>query len=636
MGIFRGRARVVAALLIAAAVAVSAWAGLERHKREQAYDTVDICLDFEDFSTIAARWPDGPEAYWAAMRGAGADSASVPEATLRWLEDAGYIEIIPIEAEGALTRSMITPKDPLAEAMLEGRLPSRLDSMVEKADGGFIVSGLTAEQLRAINIGPNDYMAEAVRNAGLSVVLKVSAFGGFDLGWVESALKEAIGDGAVVLFTEKTVGGYPNRLEEAAGALKAAGAVFGRIEFAKQLGSDELSELMYPNVAAIHSITPEELAKGMQMEIAADRFALAARERNMRLLYINPFRYAGEQSDVPQFNIDYVRAIAERLKSAGLASGSAALTPPTEGPDRRLLLASTAIGASAAAYLLLIGFIPRFALAFSAAAAALQLIVALALPDSIGRLLIPFVAAVAMPCLSALAWIRAMQGAKVEGALKPVWAWALASLISVSGGIMLASPAADAARMLGIGVFSGVKLAQVLPLGFALVAFWAVVMAMPRGRGIAGEARFLGMQPILWWQAAVVGAAGLVGLYMVMRSGNASPGMVSGAEEAIREALSKLLTIRPRNKEIFIGHPALICAGVLYAADQKALALAAFVLGMVGQVSMVNTFMHLHTPIYVTAVRTALGLGLGLGLGLAAMALLKGLLAFIRRKGLLP
>ncbi len=636
MGSSQRRARCIAALIIAAAVAVSAWAGLKRHAREQAYDIVDICLDFEEFSSIAARWPDGPEDYWISMRQAGADSASVPEATLRWLEDAGYIEISPMGSEGSLTRAMITPKDPTAEGMLKDRLPTRLDAMVESSADGFVVSGLTVEQLRAINIGPNEYMSKAVRSAGLSVVLKLSAFGGFDLEWVESALKESINGRAVVLFTEKTVGGYPNRLEEAAGALKASGAVLGRIEFAKQLGSDDLSEYMYPDVVAIHSITPEELAKGMQMSIAADRFALAARERNMRLLYVNPFRYAGEQSDVPQFNIEYVKAIAARLEEQGLASGSAAKQPPTEEPGRRLLLSVTAIGAAAAVYLILLDFAPGLALALSGATAAFQLVAALALPESLGRLLIPFIAAVAMPCLAGLAWVRMMQGAKAHEAAKPVLAWALASAISIAGGLMLASPAADAARMLGIGVFTGVKLAQVLPLGFALAAFWAIVMAMPRGRGIAGEARFLGMQPILWWQAAVVGIAGMAVLYMVMRSGNTSPGMVSGAEEAIREALSRLLTIRPRNKEIFIGHPALICAGMLLTADQKVLALAAFVLGMVGQVSMVNTFMHLHTPIYITAVRTALGLGMGLAFGLAAMALLKGALTLLKRKGLLP
>ena len=635
MGSFRKKERFIAALLIAAAVAVSAWAGLVRHAREQKYDSVDICLDFEDFSSIAARWPDGPEAYWLEMRKAGADSASVPEATLRWLEDAGYIEIGPLGSDGALTRSLVSTKDPVAASMLEARLGSRLDAMVEPSSQGYIVSGLTVEQLRAINVGPNEYIASAVRAAGLSVVLKLSAFGGFDSEWVSSALSGAIDEGTVVLFTEKTVGGYPNRLEEAAGALKAAGAILGRIEFAKQLGSDELSEYMYPYVVAIHSITPEEIAKGMQMDIAADRFALAARERNMRLLYINPFRYAAEQYDVPEFNIEYVRQIAGRLDAQGKASGGAAPIVQDEGPDRRLLLAATAIGASAAAYLILLEFMPRFALVLSASAAVLQMAVALALADSVGRLIIPFAAAVAMPCLAGLQWIRSMQAPKGAGLLKPVYAWAVASAISVLGGLMLAAPAADAQRMLGIGVFSGVKLAQVLPLGFALIAFWALMMARPQGRGIAGEARLLGLMPILWWQAAVVGVAGVIGLYMIMRSGNANPGMVSGAEELIRQALARLLAIRPRNKEIFIGHPALLCAGLLLGINQKALALAAFVLGMVGQVSMANTFMHLHTPIYVTVVRTALGLGIGLGIGLAAMALLRGILTLAKRKGLL-
>ncbi len=623
---------IIAVVLVLAAVAVSAWATAERYAREESYRTASLCLDYEQFASVAAQWPQGALSYWKEMKDAGATSVAVGELTIGWMEDAGYIEIIKLPARDANVGHLIKPIDPKSGDILTDRLTARLGAMAEVVPGGVQVYGLTNDQLRAMNAGPDEYAIELMGEAGLDVVLRLSAFGGFDSDWVELALSDELEAGTVVIFSEKQVGGFPNRLEEVSEALVAEGALIGQVEFSKQLGSDELDEFMMPNIVRVHSITPEELAKGMLMEDAIVRFARAVRERSMRLIYVNPYRFAGEDLDIPQYNLEYVKGIAGAIVELGYALGKVSVPDQASGPELWLLLKSTAIGSSAALYLIIMPFGPMLALALALASALFQVALSLFLPESLGSSLIPLAAAVIMPCLGAAAWMRIMRFCKGSALVKALGAWAAASVISVSGGLMLSSPVADVARMLGVGVFTGVKVAQVLPLLLAFAGFWALMLSKKGGRGLMDEALGLGMQPIRWWHAAVVGIAGAVGLYMVLRSGNASPALVTGFEAAAREALEKLLVFRPRSKEVFVGHPAMIIAGLLFADGFAGLSLAAFVLGMVGQVSMANTFMHLHTPIAATAIRTALGLILGFAAGLAAIVIYRAALKAIRKR----
>lgn len=613
----------VAAVL--AAAALSAWAAYDRNVRESSYRTVEVCLDYDDFSTLANQSAEGPLGYWKALREAGATSVAVSEASLGWLEDAGYIDIGQLAPDGPNLKYLVKPNDRISAVMLFERAGERFSGMARPLVGGYEVSGLSYEALRSVNIGPNDYAVALVKGAGFDVVLRLSAFAGFDEGWVK-AISGSIGDMTPVIFAEKQVGGFPNRMDGVAEALKSAGAVLGQVEFAGQLGMDALSAGMSPRIIRVHSITPEELAKGMPEETAVERFVRAVRERSMRLLYIRPYRASGADSDPSQHNLGYVGKVAASVREAGFELGRMDAPPHDTGIDRETLLYAIALGSSAAAYLILLPLGARLAGALAALAALAQMAMMLISPGGLGASAIPFIAAVSMPCLGAAAWLSIMRKSGSGNMGKSVLGWAAASAASVAGGLMLAAPVADTAHMLGVGLFTGVKLAQALPLGFALVAFWALApgrKGIPDAGSLVKEAAVLGMEPIRWWHAAVVGMAGLAGIYMLLRSGNSNPALVTGFEATARQLLEKLLVYRPRSKEVFIGHPALIAAGFMLGSWPVALSMAAFVLGMVGQVSMVNTFMHLHTPVAATMQRTLLGLALGLAFGLVASAVLK-------------
>lgn len=619
---------VVAVAMVLAAAAFSAWAAYSRNVRESAYRTVEICLDYDDFSSLASQSDEGPLEYWRALREAGATSVAVSEVSFGWLEDAGYIDIGQLAPDGPNLRYLVKPNDRISTVMLFERAEERFSGMAKPLVGGYEISGLSYEALRSVNIGPDDYAIALVKEAGFDVVLRLSVFAGFDEGWVK-AISGSISDMTPVIFSEKQAGGFPNKLGDVAEALVAAGAVAGQVEFAGQLGMDTLSSLMSPRIIRVHSITPEELAKGMPEATAVDRFVRAVRERSMRLLYMRPYRASGADSTPSQYNLEYVGKVADAVAEAGFTLGRMDSPADDAGFDREPLLYAIALGSSAAAYLILLPIGARIAGALAAIAALAQMAMMFISPGGLGASAIPFIAAVTMPCLGAVAWLSIMRTSESGTMGKAILGWAVASAASIAGGLMLAAPVADTAHMLGVGLFSGVKLAQALPLGFALVAFWALApgrKGIPDAKSLVKDATVLGMEPIRWWHAAVVGIAGLAGLYMLLRSGNSSPALVTGFEATARELLEKLLVFRPRSKEVFIGHPALIAAGFMIGSWPIALTMAAFVLGMVGQVSMVNTFMHLHTPVHATIQRTLLGLALGLIFGMIASAVLKAVI----------
>jgi hypothetical protein len=97
-------------------------------------------------------------------------------------------------------------------------------------------------------------------------------------------------------------------------------------------------------------------------------------------------------------------------------------------------------------------------------------------------------------------------------------------------------------------------------------------------------------------------------------------------ELRLRLLLGDLLSVRPRTKELFIGHPLMLLA--LYYGWRFRGGPVLLALGAIGQVSLINSFAHMHTPILITLIRTGWGLGLGIVLGLALL----GLLHLIRRK----
>lgn len=193
-------------------------------------------------------------------------------------------------------------------------------------------------------------------------------------------------------------------------------------------------------------------------------------------------------------------------------------------------------------------------------------------------------------------------------------------LIWVSGfstiaGLLVSTILLDESFVLKLQQFRGVKVALFFPLLLlAVVAF--------RRYGISfSEIKFD-------YKAGLLGA-GLLGLFLFLlfRSGNFSFLRSGDLEEAIRRWLENTLYVRPRFKEFALGHPSLIAWLYLagrYGGKFHFCKLPLLMVGFIGQISVINTFSHIHTPLVVSLIRTGNGLAGGLILGGILLAVILG------------
>lgn len=160
--------------------------------------------------------------------------------------------------------------------------------------------------------------------------------------------------------------------------------------------------------------------------------------------------------------------------------------------------------------------------------------------------------------------------------------------------------------VLGLTRLRGVKLLLILPFlfipGFLLSKEeWKKMLATP----------------LTGWIVLV--GAGICLVFLggtIMRSGNFPVLPVTDAERMFRDTLEEFFGARPRFKEFLIGHPLLLLG--LYLQSQERERPQFFLdgrlwvwLGMLGPISILNTFVHFHSPISAGMLRTVHGLWMG-------------------------
>jgi hypothetical protein len=97
-------------------------------------------------------------------------------------------------------------------------------------------------------------------------------------------------------------------------------------------------------------------------------------------------------------------------------------------------------------------------------------------------------------------------------------------------------------------------------------------------------------------------------LYL-LRSGNS---LSFAPDGALRDLLSQLFIVRPRTKEFLIGYPAFILAGLFYGeVFHKARLWIWLSVSMIAPISLMNSFAHIHSPLFLSIVRSFNGWLLG-------------------------
>ncbi|MBQ4052598.1 MAG: hypothetical protein IJD09_03010 [Clostridia bacterium] len=345
-------------------------------------------------------------------------------------------------------------------------------------------------------------------------------------------------------------------------------------------------------------------------------------ERGMRLVILTPLIHEGDEALVsdPAAYIDMLQGLADRVADRGLVLGNS--FSAMDAPKMNQYLFGGALLFLVAAVVALGKLLLPLPVKLEWLLLGCGTVVAYA-----GALLKPllmqkaaaFGAALIFPCLGVMVLLKLAKGetlfAKIQNSgLRFFAVLALEVTIGLIGGLYVGALLSTREYLMQFSVFSGVKLSQLLPMGFAGVMLCYTLFGKKARQH--HHKQKLPLPLLLVLLIAMVGAL----VILILRSGdNMLP--VAGLEVMARNWLEYVLYARPRTKEMLLAFPAL---GLYLVACERRYPLLQLPLGAlasVGAVSIVNTFCHIFTPLRVSLIRTVLSTLIGLVIGLAAMGI---------------
>lgn len=329
----------------------------------------------------------------------------------------------------------------------------------------------------------------------------------------------------------------------------------------------------------LHGISEGEM-KILPTKRILTRYLRAVRERNIRILYVRPFL---EGENTWKRSLDLLANLQVMLEDGGYRLGQAEPFSPWEPAFLWKFLVSAGIWAGAVLYGQ--GLFPKQSRLVGALGFMGWIIsagIALRWPvfAAQGTALL---AAVVFPCLAL----------RVAGRTKPRQGYWLAAGVSLLGALLIIGTLTGPHYLLKIREFRGVKLMHVLPV---FVVVFTLIRPLRSWLNKDVPVKYL----------LLAGLVGMLGILYILRTGNFGL-PVPAWEIKIREGLEQLLLTRPRTKEFLVGHPALFLA-----LQSKHPARSWWLpVAVVGQVSLINTFTHIHSPLSISLLRTAYGLVMG-------------------------
>jgi len=620
--------------LLLLGLAASVLIAIQRSKIEAANRTVEIVVDYDEAVLLAEQRGVSTPDCLRMLKEAGVTSVSVNERTLESLAQSGRLVPIPVSGPGE-TRFYVPlpgpPWDITFGSYLQAKMKGVRLNVPESSRTLDIPHFAMASPTKAVwetGLGFDPEALQEITQAGLLPIARPSNDVLVSPAYLRLLFSDLSRSGVKsVIFEGKVVLGFPGLLKEVANDLSEGGLTYCWVEFAEQTGAEKLAKSLSYHLLRLHSISQDEMLR-LKPDDALDRLLRAAKERGIRLLYVHlPLNPSSDPQSEP---LAFVKTLAGDLQKDGFHLGRVELLPDYSPSFPLVLLVLLGICASPFVLLRLWGLgsarlLLILLLLFFLGASAL-----LVVADGLARPLLALLAAVVFPILSVTVFFpRAAPRATPRFA--PALAYSVLKLIgcvavSLTGGLLVAAILSKSSYFVGAQLFRGIKFAQAFPL----VVIFLLVIGQNNGESRVAPSqsafrRFLGLTVEM---RHLLGLFLLLGfaVFWIARTGN-QPGVgTSPLEMKMRDFLEATLGARPRSKEFLLGHPLLLLGFLTYA-----LALtpawrnwaAAFILiGSIGLTSVVNTFCHLHSPLYLGLWRTFNGLWLGCLIGILLAVLL--------------
>ncbi|MEL7564779.1 MAG: DUF5693 family protein [Dehalobacterium sp.] len=630
---------------ISVSILMTFYLAWERHIVEQANKQVEIVLDWNQVKELAGRENISEEALMNRFKD---DITGVlfKEITLNDLKINGSVLIktgtemlwdmqsgmgngrLPVQnaAAGEIhadwTYLVFSDGDDMSRVSsnlslkLGDKEPEVVSYYLQTPQGAVPVLGtsLTLKDLSNIGIGFDQDDLALVKSLGLNIIPQIR----FWRNVTQEDLRTVFGQFqdmpvSAVFFNDSDLPGVglpASRQSEAlrnlADQIEVLGVPAGIIEFFPQKGIATLSNFIEKNLVRMHSITENEMASDMTQSRALDRYTLAVSERDIRVILVRFF---------PEMGLHDTGLYLSELKTSILNEGFELGKPQSFGamPFSRIYLLVLGLGVAAGGALLLdiLGFRKTgFVLGALGFLGFMGLLIIG--QTSIARKGMALISVIVFPTLS----ITACLGSKPAGIKNSIWLLFKMTLISLIGAFLMVGLLADKSFMYTLDQFIGVKLAHIVPVLAIMVIFWFV--KSPTGNPLKKIMKVLDY-PVTVKYVVLLAFLAFVLLVYIMRTGNENVA-VSAWELTLRARLSDLLSVRPRTKEFLIGHPLMLLLLYLGYKDKYLPILA---VAVIGQVSLVNTFAHIHTPLAISLMRTFNGIWLGMVLGLVLIGAIR-------------
>lgn len=674
----RGISGILTGLIVIGVLAGLA-AAAKRFHVESHNRRVEIALEWQEVTQLAQATGQPVSAILSRFQAQGVSALVLQEDTLTTLEQAGALRIERRDQPDGSITSYVALASPRTFLRIKEALQAhdinfntRASTSPSVAPTVFMTPSIidlhTMDELfvpveyaglRTLGLGLPPEGVAAAKQAHLEIAGRIGNFPGVKESTAEKVVLALQGQGArIVIFSGEEALGYRGLEKQVANLfrdpdapavptkegeipLRPLGIAYGAVEFGKQKGDEKLSAALHGDFVRVHSIQAAEMGQ-IDEEEAVERFAKAARERNIRFCYVRLLTYAGK--DPVEDNVKFLSKISRGMRQGSAITGG----DLSFGPARRyeetgvptILFAVIGLGVAAGLVWML-----RTAMPVPDAKAGLLLAVSGLLCallawrlDETGRKLVALLAGIVFPTIACLRTFPRQNlavpplppGACLDKAVRGI---VLASAITAIGIIHVVGLLATRPFMVHASQFLGIKAQHAVPL--LLVALVAVAggTILPEETWARWKARAGGQFKVAMEEPArfgllIIGIVALAAIMLVVaRTGNDAGVGVSGAELKGRAILDRILPVRPRTKEFLVGHPLFILGLAWWWRGRRRLGLPCLVFGSLGQVSLLNTFCHIHTPLVISAWRDGVGLVLGV---------LLGAVAFLAAERLLP
>lgn len=636
----------------------------QRHKVEENNTTVEMVMEYEDVLELAQLEGAPIDALMQRIKDAGITSLAVYETTLEKLNKSGKVtslsgaQLLQQYHTGMLSdivwRNLVETgrikaedvyvigRDPQVFAEVKEDLSKRLSpERVTLLDSQKQILSVKANYEKVIkwNLGlPTDEM-RYVASQGFWVVARPSNYSKVQESDVLGVFDRLAGIDKVssLMFTGDEALGYPDLLPVTLKKVKEKQLTLDLIEhplqlqFFKQEGLVPMAVANDYKAARVYVIPKDEQPKLKQAE-AVQRWIVTDQERNIRVNLLRKYDKAEPGKTLIETNLEYVADVRDGLINSGFTIGRAGTYQPYF--PNKFLLAIIALGAVAAGVLFLTlvrPFSPKYQYGLLLL---LGLIFTFPLVKGSGdvvRQAVALFSAIIFPVLAMTWQIDRWRGMTIQGR-KPligiirdgIGGLIITVILSMIGGMYVAAVLGDVRFFLEMEIFRGVKLTFVAPLLLITVVYLTrynlLATEQENRKDVWQQVVKLLNYPVQIKTLVIFALVALAGWVFVGRSGHTAGVPVPDIELKMRAFLERVMFARPREKEFMIGHPAFFLAVMaLYRQWPRVVHYTLVVVATIAQGSLVETFAHIRTPVFMSFVRGIDGMVAGIGMGILAV-----------------